>query len=698
MGRDHAAGSPSGASLKAAQRSSSRSGAASGALSLNAQSLDSLRLLQMTIGNQALLNMASRAAANGNQPIQQIAKHLASSAKVQRMLGNSNARTGDPAAAQSTNATTAVPLASAPQTMAAPTTVAPTAIAPATASQSTSSTTAAAPSTPAPQTSAPAAVAPTPTAPGTGGPGASAIDPQWIGLSAMRLKVQKAQEDGTFGQADDHEAERTVFDNANDTSEISNSGVGGQSDHYQDISDGLKDRMEKAEEAGEDTSSLKADKAKVDRENQKLSVASGVLDIGSGFVGLINMRKAIKEADGKAETAGALYEGLESVQKAFAGAAKITDNAAKLEGSEEGVGSSEAVSGYGGSVGDALAAIKSAFFLVKDIYSLFKECFSEDGIAKEDAVKGGLSALQNGLESAQSAVKTVKSILEVMESGVGKLTETIPAIGIAISGIKVTIKVFNMMQWNASKQKMTEIKADFKQKYSQDKYKHLGIVKDNTYTLFGKTIHQSKGTDKTKIDDYRRELLDIVDDSNTSATEEAKKQARDELNDIEHYEIAKEMKSINQKRMTRAGIEAGLEMVSMAGDIATLSGAGAAVGISLKAAASGAKTGLSLFRRVKQYGRDKAAKSGPDSAWSSVFNAEKSSDKKHAKRANDADLILSMVAKLPESDDTIEAKGQFQRVMYFIEATGCDKKALFKANGEVGKQRELLMEAMKSRD
>ena len=655
-------------------------------------------MLQMIIGNQALLNMASQSIANGNQPMQQMAKYMANSAKIQRMLGSHRA-TG-PNATQATgsvaaNATQAAGSAAANATQAA----------------SSAATNAAQTGTEAPNatkvansavtTATQTVAAPALTAPGSG----SSATPQTIGLSSMRLKVQKAKNDGKFGQAEDYKAESTVFDNTNDAMEISNSGVGGQSDTYQSLSDDLGDQIGEGEENGQDVSSQKADKAKVDRENQKLSVASGVLDVGSGVIGLINMKKAIEEANGKAETAGALYEGLENVQKSFSGVAKIVDNAGKLEGGEQGVGDSEAVAGYAGSVGDALASIKSAFFMVKDIYSLFKECFSEDGIAKEDAIKGGLSALQNGLESAQSAVKTVKSILEILESGVGKLTEAIPAIGIAISGIKVTIKVFNMMQWNASKQKMTEIKAAFKEKYSQDEYKGSGIVKNNTYTLFGKTIHQSKGTDKTKIDEYREKLLDIVNDPSQGATEEErqealkkKEKAQAELDDIENYEMAKEMKSINQKRMTRAGIEAGLEMASMAGDIATLSGAGAAVGISLKAAASGAKTGMGLFRRIKQYGRDKAAKTGPDSAWSSLFNAEKSSDKKHAKRANDADLILNMVAKLPEKYDTEEAEGQYRRVMHFIEATGCNTKALFKLNGQIDKQRELLMEAMKSRD
>jgi len=492
-----------------------------------------------------------------------------------------------------------------------------------------------------------------------------------------------------FGQAEAYKAESGANDNVGDVAEISGGGVGGQSDVYQSISDDLKDKIKKGKTAGQDVSGKEAEKEKVDRENQKLGVASGLLGVGSGVVGLINMKKALAESNSASKTAGALYGGLESTQKTFSGIAKVIDNSAKLDGNDKGVGSSEAVSGYSGSIGDALAAIKSAFFMVKDVYTLFKEGFSEEGLDKGEAFKGTLSAIQNGLEAAQSAVKTVKTILEILEAGVGKLTEVIPGIGIAISGVKLTIKVYDMMQWNASRQKMTTIKRDFKTKYATS-----SMVKKNKYSVFGKTIHESTGTDKKEIDKRRQALNDIL---TQSTDDQEKKDAQSELDDIDTYELAKEMKSINNKRLTRAGIEAGLEMVNMAGDIATLSGAGSAVGIGLKAAASGAKVGMSLFRRAKQYGRDKAAEKGPDSAWSSVFNAEKSSDKKHAKREKDAELILDMVAKLPESDTTDTEKKQYQRVLIFIEASGCNTKELFRLNGSVDKQRQLLIEAMKSR-
>jgi hypothetical protein len=503
-------------------------------------------------------------------------------------------------------------------------------------------------------------------------------------LKTMRGKVKEAQDSGNFGQSEAFEEESGALENTGDTLEITGSGVGGQSDVYSDLSGELKEQIKKDTASGLDTTAKSKEKAGVDKENAKLGVASGLLDFGSGFVGLAKMKKALAESKNKTEKGLTVFEGVQNVEKTFAGTAKLVDNAAKVSGKDDGVGSSEAVSGFGGSIGDALAAVKSAFFMVRDVFKLFKEQFAGDGLTKDELIKGSLSAIQNGLESAQSAVKTVKSILEIFESATGNLKDVIPGIGIAISGIKLTIKVYDMIQWNISKSKMTTIKRDFK-----DKYTGKDMVKENRYTLFGKTIHKSKGTDKEKLS-ARRDQLGTKQDRTAEEDEE--------LGDIQTYELAKEMKYINQKRMNRGGMEAGLEMVSMAGDIATLSGAGSAVGISLKAAAGGTKVGMGLFRRAKQYGRDQAAKSGPNSAWSSVFDAEKSSEKKHERRGKDTDLILDMIAKLPEFEDTDAVKKQYLRVEHFIEASGCSPKALYKLNGDIDGQRKLLMDSMKKRD
>ncbi|MEX1030450.1 MAG: hypothetical protein WDZ91_10490 [Paenibacillaceae bacterium] len=486
------------------------------------------------------------------------------------------------------------------------------------------------------------------------------------------------------GSASAFEDESSLKDNIVDNADMITKGTGGKSEVLKDASGTLKDDIKSATKDGKsegEINALKDEKDKTDYADAQVSVASSVFDTTAGIAGLVNMVKTFKEADTGSKKAAAVTETIENTQKTFTGIANMVDNSAKVSGKSDGVGDSTAVAGWAGSVGDGIAAIKSAFFAVKKVFELFKEGIAGDGVTKGEALRGAMDVVNNGLQSAQSAVKTVKSILEILDLGTGNLAKVVPGIGVAVSAVKITIQVYDMIQSQMSKMKMTEVKREFKEKY-----------KANTKVVIDKSKdwwRTTSGTDKKELAKRKAEL-----EAKARAAEEEQ-----ELADIQEYELALEMKYINQKRMNRAGISLGLEMLSMAGDIATLSGAGAAAGVSMKAVASGAKVGMGVARRVKQYGRDKAAQAPADSAWRTVFDAEKSSSNKHGKRNKDVDLIFSMVSKLPEykADDEAVIK-QYQRIENFIEAAGCSTKELYKLNGNVDKQRELMMESMKKRE
>ena len=107
---------------------------------------------------------------------------------------------------------------------------------------------------------------------------------------------------------------------------------------------------------------------------------------------------------------------------------------------------------------------------------------------------------------------------------------------------------------------------------------------------------------------------------------------------------------------------------------------------------------MGVYYRVKQYGRDRAAKADSWAITKKVFDAEKSSDKKYEKRVKDTDVIFQMIAKLPDynaQDPKIVIS--YKRVENYIAATGCELKALYRLNGKIDEQRELLMESMKKR-
>jgi hypothetical protein len=235
---------------------------------------------------------------------------------------------------------------------------------------------------------------------------------------------------------------------------------------------------------------------------------------------------------------------------------------------------------------------------------------------------------------------------------------------------------------------MTQAKRKFKEDYASKDY-----VGAKQYTLFGRNLWSSfnPGTDTAKL---QQRKLDLI--AKGTAASDAEKL---ELKDIQEYELAKEMKYINQKRLTRAGIQIGLEMTNIAGDIATLSGAGAQVGVPLKAVAAGVGVTMSLGRKAKQLGRDRAAR--PD-AWKltkMVFNAEKSSTLKHEKRVEQSNLILEMISNLPEyKPGDADIKKQYKRVENFISSCGINPLELYRLNGDVGKQRDLLIKSMKKRE
>ncbi|MCR8634370.1 hypothetical protein [Paenibacillus radicis (ex Xue et al. 2023)] len=467
-------------------------------------------------------------------------------------------------------------------------------------------------------------------------------------------------------------------------SDIINTGPGGVSESLDiriDDIDGVEGKEELKEE--------------LELQNAKLGMATAPGDmLMSGLNGLVAMKKIVDTVNDTEKSAtekgfditeGVLDTG-KSLQKGVESTSGFADNIGKL--SDTSVTGAEAVSDWSGSVGEAISAIKSSFMIVKNVYDLFSKATSSEGISADEALSGGLEVVSNGLKVAQSAVKTVKSILDILKVGGAGLAQAIPGLGIAISGITITIKVYGMIKSAIATYRMTQAKRKFKEDYASKDY-----VGAKQYTLFGRNLWSSfnPGTDTAKLQQRKQDLI-----AKGAAASDAEQV---ELRDIQEYEVAKEMKYINQKRLTRAGIQIGLEMTNIAGDIATLSGAGAQVGVPLKAVAAGVGVTMSLGRKAKQIGRDRAAK--PD-AWKltkMVFNAEKSSTVKHAKRVEQSNLILDMIAKLPEykpSDPDI--KKQYKRVENFIASSGVNPMELYRLNGDVGKQRELLIKSMKKRE
>jgi hypothetical protein len=184
--------------------------------------------------------------------------------------------------------------------------------------------------------------------------------------------------------------------------------------------------------------------------------------------------------------------------------------------------------------------------------------------------------------------------------------------------------------------------------------------------------------------------------------------------DIEEIDLADELKSGNQKRIIRQSIHLSSDAVKIAGSIANLTGVGATAGVALKASAAGVDLSLPFFRSLKQYGRKKAAESqakgetGTFSQW--LFNANKSDIAKLEERKRHTATIFKMVNKLNDHvplpgdipADKASKLAKFQvssaRVELFIQATGCEPKALYRLNGKPNEQASLILKSLYKRE
>lgn len=509
------------------------------------------------------------------------------------------------------------------------------------------------------------------------------------GMQTSRTRLKEAKANSSWGTGKSYEQEDSV--------DAFGENSGSALSWMKTSPEGIANSFEKQAEAAKSDN----EKAKAERQGAGASTATGAVDAVSGiFGGLVALRRTVQSyrdanlsgMDKFKEVAGNALETADNGKTAFVGGATLVDSAAKASGHADGVGKSDAVSGWSGSVGEAIDSVKSTFNAVLHIVKLVDKALGKEGASKREVADSLMASASNLMQGAYSGVKTAKAILKIVDtSGAHKAASTalgtaIPAIGIAVSAIKITIKAYDIVKAELNNHQMRKLKKD-------TKFKENNVDKDyfkkRSIKLFGKTLHSSVATDTDKLRARRKEL-----EGNTSRTEDEEK----ELKGIIEYEFYHELQQINRKRTKRAGLQIAFEMVSIAGDVATLSGAGAMVGAPLKAVASGLSVTTLIARKAKQYGRDRAAQAGAWWITKKMFDGEKSSEEKFKLRARHADTILKMIADLPEYDDSDPVQQQYKNVENVVRAAGCDPKALYRLNGDIEKQRELLIKALAERE
>ena len=260
-----------------------------------------------------------------------------------------------------------------------------------------------------------------------------------------------------------------------------------------------------------------------------------------------------------------------------------------------------------------------------------------------------------------------------MWGNAGPLASVVPGLGVAIAACELVVRFVSLataiFQQGVMRGRKQELKKD----------------------LGGKVGESFKASAEKRIAE-----LQVKGDLNEEA---------EELGMYEEYLMAKGIQYINKKRQNRALFKTGVALTDMAGDIATLGVATAPVGAAFKGAAVAADTSASLFRRVKQWGRNKAAErkdAGKSAGLFGMFDASKSSDNKFKMYNAYVDKLYDMVLKTNEMPETSRqrttGRSAVDNVYNFVRGMGMSKAEVDSLCQTPSEMREKLIEKLKERD
>lgn len=220
------------------------------------------------------------------------------------------------------------------------------------------------------------------------------------------------------------------------------------------------------------------------------------------------------------------------------------------------------------------------------------------------------------------------------------------------------------------------------------------------------SLMSGDGTDEEKKKKIREGKKKVLRTKRQKALDEAEK-AR-ELNGLdlddysgddigtktsnkEAYDYLKEMDYINGKRQIRASIHIGIDLTSIGGEIANMTGVGATAGVALKAASSAGGVILPVFRKFKQWGRDKAAEQeagqeGKEKGARGIFklfDTSKNSDNKKQRIVKDVGFVFRHISGLQGLNEE-ELPPKVELLQLYVESTGASFSRFLRTFGVKG--------------
>ena len=503
-----------------------------------------------------------------------------------------------------------------------------------------------------------AATTPTPTAATTPTPTAAATTKGSLATGrSTNVGVLGGKSTGKANSGDD------LHGSVNESGEAT-TGLLGSTGVVTDI-DGYRDDVAKST-GGKDA--VGSDKSGAGTEDTaKLGIASGSGDIANMFIGISKAVKIFADKDkSAADKVGAGLEMTGSIAAGGKGVGGIVKGSTTTKEAADGMAGAKDASIILSGITDSINAVKEGFFIVKGIIELAKDAA---GMSDEEKFKASMDIVRRSLEAAKSVVSTVKTFLDMCGSGVtSAMVNTIPGLGIAIGCAELVVRGVDLVMSLVHSSRMKESKREIK-------------------TAMG----GAKGTSmKSQADEWLK-----------TGTPDQKVQAHE-------YLTAKSLQYVNDKRTRRALLKIAVAMTKIAGDAATLGGVSAPVGIGLKVGAVAVDIGAGIFRKFKQWARDKVAEgektntSGKPGLLAKVFNLEKTTEKKTLEYNRVIDNVLDMIVAAAPANATavtpVEEK-KMLKVEHFVSAMGFSMAQLDRESAKGGENLyKKMLEALKKRE
>jgi len=464
---------------------------------------------------------------------------------------------------------------------------------------------------------------------------------------------------------------------------------------------GFRDSM--AQARAHDTSVSSTDKITNSVQDAQLGVVGGVSDSANMFIGLSKAIAAFKKDGSDAwDKTGAVLDGAVAVTGGAKGVGNLVKSGSQIHGEANAVGDSAKAAGGLGGFADTFAGIKSTFTAIKGIVDL---CTKASEMSDGEKLRGSMEVIKASLEAAKSGVTAAKGFLDMInQPGTGELLQAVPGLGIAIGCVEIIMRAYDIIVSQIAAYEMRDSKREAKSKLAG-----------------GKKGTSSKGEAEKVIREYEKKQADKVrvDEYNAAQKLRKPKPGKEKpgvvispaetamYNTAHEYLTAKSLQYINDKRTRRALLKIGVAMTKIAGDAATLGGVSAHVGIALKVAAVVLDLGATIVRKFKQWARDKVAAheaaTGEKSKWSSIFNTDKTTEKKDAEYERIIDDIFDMILEhTPETAMGPITKAQatgMAKTEKYINAMGFSMSTMKAESAKGGAYlRMKMMDALKKRE